>query len=214
MRAPPLLRDGPFLEMKIEHDCPRRRITIVYLKTLKNHELLLTEEFASVENIDLAALFERARALCPAALAREEENLAAMQDLFFVPEDVHCDSCGARPGEACFGSACFSADRSQALRHFLVWLAEQRSAKPTKKLIVQIAEMLGYCTAAHNLYYREQGVVVASPRGPNWRLYFGGKLDPTNSVWMTRRADLTKPEGGPLRDAVQIAVAIRDIGRS
>lgn len=217
--------DGHFLMADIhEYPSGKRQLDVVYLDASANRKVILTERFASrellydafVEGSLAKDLGERARTLVPEVGVREQENLAAMADLNFVARDVRCDCCGARPGETCFGSPERCDEwRVEGLRHFLIWLAEQRHRKTqrlTKKLIVDVAQMLGYCTA-ENLYYRDHGVVLTSWSGRGWRLYVGGRLDPTKSVWMTSHADLSNPERGPFRDAREIALAMRAVGR-
>jgi len=217
--------DGHFLMADIhEYPSGKRQLDVVYLDASANRKVILTERFASrellydafVEGSLAKDLGERARTLVPEVGVREQENLAAMTDLNFVARDVRCDCCGARPGETCPGSPKRCDEwRVEGLRHFLIWLAEQRNRKTqrlTKKLIVDVAQMLGYCTA-ENLYYRDHGVVLTSWSGRGWRLYVGGRLDPTKSVWMTSHADLSNPERGPFRDAREIALAMRAVGR-
>lgn len=218
--------DGHFLKANI-YESPNgaRRLDVVYLESPKKQEVILTEQFASQELLykafvdgPLAAdLSARARKLVPAIDMREANNLKEMASLLFEARDVRCSYCGARPGEPCHGSpeSC-QESRIEDLHHFLIWLAEQRhrqTKKPTKKLIIDVAEMLGYNTA-ENLYYRDHGVVLTNwSTGNCWRLYVGGRLDPTKSIWMTRGADLSNPERGPFREANEIALAVRAVGR-
>lgn len=221
MRSPPPLRDGIFLEMELHREA--RRIRLVYLETPKKRVPILTETFPSKESLNAALgnakyfmeICARARALFPMIGSREENNLRLMKDLPFEPQDMGCDNCGSRPGEPCVRpeNGC-QEDRQRGLQCFLIWLAEQQPhQKTTKKLIIDVAEALGYNTAV-NLYYRDHGVVLTSwATGTCWRLYVGGRLDPTKSVWMTRGANLTKPERGPFQTAKELALAIRLIGR-
>jgi hypothetical protein len=216
--------DGHFLVADLyEYPSGERRIDAVYLESVKKRDVILTEHFAShdllykafVEGHLAADLGARARKLMPAIGMREQNNLAEMAPLQFEAQDVRCDYCGARPGEPCPGNPEHCREgRVEGLHHFLIWLAEQRhQTKMTKKLIIGIAEMLGYNTA-ENLYYRDHGVVVTSwSTGHSYRLYVGGRIDPTKSVWMTSRGDTSNPEHGPFKHANEIALAIRAVGR-
>lgn len=213
--------DGHFLVADL-YDYPsgERRIDAVYLESAKKREVILTERFASrdlfyaafVEGTLTKDMSTRARVLVPAIGMREQANLAETAPLQFVANDARCSYCGARPGEPCHAGP--DKGRVDDLHDFLIWLAEQRhQTKMTKKLIIGIAEMLGYNTA-ENLYYRDHGVVVTSwSTGNSYRLYVGGRIDPTKSVWMTSRGDASNPEHGPFNHANEIALAIRAVGR-
>ena len=213
--------DGHFLVADLyEYPSGERQLDAVYLESAKTRRVILTERFAShevlytafVEGSITKDMSARARALVPAIGEREQSNLVEMVPLGFEAVDARCSGCGARPGEPCHAGP--DEDRSDDLHHFLIWLAEQRhQTKMTKKLIIGIAEFLGYCTA-ENLYYRDHGVVVTSwSTGRGVRLYVGGRIDPTKSVWMTSKGDTSDPEHGPFRNANEIALAIRSVGR-
>ncbi len=216
--------DGHFLnEDRYKHPNGERHVVVVYLESPTKHVAILTRNYASQDllkeafrnHAETEILITRARELVPAIGIREETNLALTKDLPFEPRDVGCD-CGAQPGQPCYTPKECVESRAHALKYFLIWLAEQRHHQPnklTKKLIIDIAKVMGYCTAV-NLYYRGDGVVITPwSTGNHWRLYVGGRLDPTKSVWMTRGSDLSNPERGPLRDEKEIALALRAVGR-
>jgi hypothetical protein len=216
--------DGHFLEKDLyKHPSGECHLDVMYLEPPNKRTRILTTTYASqdllmkafVDESETKKLSTRARELVPAVATREADNFAMMKDLPFEPRDLKCYCCGARPGEPCFGRPEHCQEwRLGDLRHFLIWLAEQRHRQPkklTKKLIIDVAEMMGYCTA-ENLYYRGDGVVLTQwSTGDCWRFYVGGRLDPTKSVWMTRGSDLSDPERGPLRDEKEIALAMRTV---
>lgn len=218
--------DGHFLDKDLyKHPSGVCHIDVMHVESPTKRTSILTAEYVSqdalmeafVKGAETERLSTRARELVPAISLREASNLAEMTTLQFEARDVKCYCCGARPGEPCFGSPDHCQKwRTDGLHHFLIWLAEQRyrrTKKLTKKLIVDVAEMIGYCTA-ENLYYRDHGVVLTQwSTGDCWRLYIGGRLDPTKSVWMTSGADLSDPERGPVRDEKEIALAVRAVGR-
>lgn len=216
--------DGHFLARDLyKHTSGERHVDIVYLESPTSRVSILTMNYASqdllreasMNHAETEILIARARELVPAIGVREKTNIALMKDLPFEPRDVGCD-CGAHPGQPCYTPKECVESRAYALEQFLIWLAEQRhrqTKRLTKKLIIDVAKRLGYNTA-ENLYYRGDGVVI-TPRstGDHWRLYIGGRVDPTKSIWMTRRSDMTKPERGPFRDEKEIALAMRAVGR-
>lgn len=216
--------DGHFLKKDLyKHLNGECHVDVVYLESPAKRVSILTMSYASqdllmeafVNCAETEILSARARELVPAISIREGANLALMKDLPFEPRDVSCD-CGAHPGQLCYIPKECVESRVQTLESFLIWLAEQRhrqTKRLTKKLIIDVAEMLGYNTA-ENLYYKGDGVVITPwATHDHWRLYVGGKLDPTKSIWMTRRSDLTNPERGPLRDEKELALAMRAVGR-
>jgi hypothetical protein len=217
--------DERFLEEdRYKHSNGELHIDVMYQESLSKRVSILTAKYASQQQLTEAfmkgseqeILITRAKELCPAIDVHEKTNLAMMKDLPFEPRDVSC-VCVARPGQPCYTPDECEDSRAHKLEHFLIWLAEQRHLemeKLTKKRITAVAQMLGYSTAI-DLYYRAEGVVIVTPWSTHdhWRLYVGGKIDPTKFVWMTRRRALTKPERGPFRNEQEIALALRAVGR-
>jgi hypothetical protein len=217
--------DGHFLACVIhEYASGERQLDAVYLGPEGARTVVLTRRFASHEELYAAyvdghltsELSKEARKQIPAVEEREKQNIAATRPLAFEGLDFSCDNCGAQPGEPCSSSSHCANTREETCLDFLVWLGEQIRTGPkklTKKLIVEIAERQGYCSAT-NLYSRGTGVVLTQWKSGNcWRLYIGGKLDPTKSVWMTSGTDLSDPDCGPFKDVQSVALAVRAVSR-
>jgi len=219
-----------FLEMEENYQSPDDcHVNLVYLETPKKRVTILTERYPSKQALIDAvgkthtSLFARARQLCPAINAREEQNLAAVRDLSFEPIDVECNSCGAEPGSRCHGrnaDAC-REDREHGLRCFLVWLAEQKllaDKKLTKARTRRVLDAMGIRVHAQNRwanpYDSTMGLAIQQPQtAVFWCLYVGGRVDATHSAWLTCGMNLSRPERGPFRDEREIAVALRAWGR-
>ena len=229
MKTLPPLRNGIFLEMELNHQSPDNcHINLVYLETPKKRVTILTERYPSkkalldVSEKDSAALFARARELCPAIDAREQHNLAVVKDLPFETIDVCCDWCGSRPGEPCNrNNAECREDRENGLRCFLIWLAEQNfpaTKKLTKVRMRAVLNQMGVAVHAPNSwanpYDSTMGLAIQQPQtGRFWCLYVGNRRDKTDSAWLTCGMNFSKPEHGPFRNEREIAIALRAWGR-